>query len=92
MFILKICLSVCENALREEGYSLVKARTTKVEEKQGYNGGGGAFTVARMWGKSKSIEQNASINENNCLNMSIYSYLETSGGKNSNLYLNVVHF
>jgi hypothetical protein len=29
---------------------------------------------------------------NNCLNSSIYSYLETSGGQSSNLYLNVVHF
>ncbi len=31
-------------------------------------------------------------NVNNCLNTNIYSYLETSGGQNSNLYLNVVHF
>jgi len=29
---------------------------------------------------------------NNCLNTNIYSYLETSGGKSSNTYLNVVHF
>jgi hypothetical protein len=29
---------------------------------------------------------------NNCLNTNIYSYLETSGGQSSNLYLNVVHF
>jgi hypothetical protein len=29
---------------------------------------------------------------NNCLNTNIYSYLETSGGKSYNLYLNVVHF
>ena len=27
-----------------------------------------------------------------CLNANIYSYLETSGGQSSNLYLNVVHF
>ncbi len=27
-----------------------------------------------------------------CLNTNIYSYLETSGGQSSNLYLNVVHF
>jgi hypothetical protein len=26
------------------------------------------------------------------LNTNIYSYLETSGGQSSNLYLNVVHF
>ena len=31
-------------------------------------------------------------NVNNYLNTNIYSYLETSGGKSSNLYLNVVHF
>jgi hypothetical protein len=31
-------------------------------------------------------------NANNCLNTNIFSYLETSGGKNYNLYLNVVHF
>jgi hypothetical protein len=29
---------------------------------------------------------------NNCLNANINSYLETSGGQSSNLYLNVVHF
>ncbi len=29
---------------------------------------------------------------NNCLNNNIYSYLETSGGKSSNPYLNVVQF
>ncbi len=29
---------------------------------------------------------------NNCLNTNIYSYLETSGGQSSNLYLNVVHY
>ncbi len=31
-------------------------------------------------------------NINSCLNTNIYSYLETSGGYTSNLYLNVVHF
>ena len=31
-------------------------------------------------------------NVNNCLNTKIYSYLETSGGQSSNLYLNVAHF
>ncbi len=31
-------------------------------------------------------------NINKCLNTNIYSYLETSGGQNSNLYLNVAHF
>jgi hypothetical protein len=32
------------------------------------------------------------FNANNCLNTNISSYLETSRGQNSNLYLNVVHF
>jgi hypothetical protein len=31
-------------------------------------------------------------NVNNCLNTNICSYLETSGGQISNLYLNAVHF
>jgi hypothetical protein len=29
-------------------------------------------------------------NVNNCLSINIYSYLETSGGQSSNLYLNFV--
>jgi len=38
------------------------------------------------------MEQRALQNVNNCLNTNIYSYLETSGGQSSNLYLNVVYF
>jgi hypothetical protein len=38
------------------------------------------------------MEQSDLKNVNNCLNTNIYSFLETSGGKRSNLYLNVVHF
>jgi hypothetical protein len=38
------------------------------------------------------MEQSALQNVNNCLNANIYSYLETSGGQSSNLYLNVVNF
>ncbi len=38
------------------------------------------------------MEQCALKNVNNCFNTNIYSYLETSGGQRSNLYLNVVHF
>jgi hypothetical protein len=38
------------------------------------------------------MEQRALKNVNNYLNMIIYSYLETSGGQNSNLVMNVVHF
>ncbi len=38
------------------------------------------------------MEQGALSNVNNCLNTNIYSYLETSGGQSSSLYLNEVHF
>jgi hypothetical protein len=38
------------------------------------------------------MEQCTLKNVNNCLNTNIYSYLVTSGGQSSNLYLNVVHF
>jgi hypothetical protein len=38
------------------------------------------------------MEQRTFKNVNNYLNTNIYSYLETSGGQSSNLYLNVVHF
>jgi hypothetical protein len=39
----------------------------------------------------RRMEQNALKNVNNRLSTNIYSYLETSGGQSSNLYLNVVH-
>ncbi len=38
------------------------------------------------------MEQHTLKNVNNCWNTNIYSYLETSGGQSSHLYLNVVHF
>ncbi len=38
------------------------------------------------------MEQCTLKNVNNYLNSNIYSYLETSGGQSSNLYLNVVQF
>jgi len=38
------------------------------------------------------MEQRTLKNVNNFLNTNIYSYLETSGGQNSNPYLNVVYF
>ncbi len=38
------------------------------------------------------MEQHSLKNVNNCLNANIYSYLETSGGQSSNLFLNGVHF
>ncbi len=40
----------------------------------------------------KGMEQRTLKNVNNYLNTNIYSYLETSGGQSSNMYLNVVHF
>ena len=38
------------------------------------------------------MDQRALKNVSNYLNTNIYSYLETSGGQSSNLYLNVAHF
>ncbi len=38
------------------------------------------------------MEQRTLKNVNNYLNISICSYLETSGGQSTNLYLDVVHF
>ncbi len=38
------------------------------------------------------MEQHAFKIVNNGLNTNTYSYLETSGGQSSNLYLNVTHF
>jgi len=38
------------------------------------------------------MEQQALKNVNNRLNTNIYSYLETSDGQSSYLYLKVVHF
>ncbi len=37
------------------------------------------------------MEQQALKNVNNCVNTNIYSYLETSSGKISSLYLKAVH-
>jgi hypothetical protein len=39
-----------------------------------------------------AMEQRTLKDLNNYLNTNNYSYLETSGGQSSNLYLNVVHF
>ncbi len=38
------------------------------------------------------MEQRTLRKVNNYLNTNIYSYLETSGGQSSNLYLKVAHF
>ncbi len=40
----------------------------------------------------KLMEQRTLKNVNSYFNTNIYSYLETSDGQSSNLYLNVVHF
>jgi hypothetical protein len=42
--------------------------------------------------RPRAKEQRTFKNVNNCFNTNIYSYLETSGGQSSNLYLNVVNF
>jgi hypothetical protein len=41
---------------------------------------------------SNEMVLHALKNVNHCLNTNIYSYLETSGGQSSNLYLNIVQF
>jgi hypothetical protein len=50
--------------------------------------------VLEFEGKTRAnpMEQRTLTNVNNYLNTNIYSYLKTSGGQSSNLYLNVVHF
>ncbi len=52
------------------------------------------LTVAKSlaYYDAEFIEQCTLKNVNNCLNTNSYSYLETSGGHSSDLYLNVVHF
>jgi hypothetical protein len=42
--------------------------------------------------KISAMEQHPLQNEKRCLNTNIYSHLHTSGGQNSYLNLNVVHF
>jgi len=51
-----------------------------------------AFSTVIKNHKDKPMEQRILKIVSNCLNTNIYSYLETSGGQSSNLYLNVVHF
>jgi len=48
------------------------------------------FLVAKAF--KLRMEQHNFKNGNNYLNTNIYSYLETSGGQSSTLYLNVIHF
>jgi len=51
-----------------------------------------SLAASSFLNENDPIVQRALKNVNNCLNTNIYSYLETSGGPSSNLYLNVVHF
>ncbi len=44
------------------------------------------------WAGHHLMEECPFKNVNNYLNINTYSYLETSGGQSSNLYLNLVHF
>ncbi len=46
------------------------------------------FAGKQYW----SMEQHTLKNVSNYLNTNIYSYLETSGGQSSIIYLNAVHF
>ncbi len=52
----------------------------------------GVPMCVRVCTQAPSMEQGTLKNVNNYLNTNIYSYLETSGGQSSILYLNVVHF
>ncbi len=52
----------------------------------------GTDVIKLFFDETVSMEQHTFKNVNICLNTNIYSYLETSGGQSSNLYLNVVHF
>ncbi len=45
-----------------------------------------------LFGIGRSMEQRTFKNVNIYLSANIFSYLETSGGQTSNLYINVVHF
>ncbi len=50
------------------------------------------FTVDSFplgFNEADTMEQRTLKNVNKCLNTNIYSYLETSGGQSSNLYLDV---
>jgi hypothetical protein len=50
------------------------------------------FYSSKLECLSRTMEQHALQIVSNCLNTNIHSYLETSGGQSSNLYLYVVHF
>jgi hypothetical protein len=50
------------------------------------------FKIMTLRKMQLRMKQLALKNVSDCLNTNIYSYLETSGGQSSNLYLNVFHF
>ncbi len=53
---------------------------------------GKARHLSQSWSTQKRVNGTAHFkNVNNSLNANFYSYLETSGGESSNLYLNVVY-
>jgi hypothetical protein len=51
-----------------------------------------ASSYKQTYSTTVVMEQHALNNVNNCFNANIFSYLETSGGQSSNLYLNVVPY
>ncbi len=77
----------------------IDALWTKKSEQFNYNCLIFVHKCCPLWGsytgvlcESVPMEQHALKNVNNCLINNIYSYLETSGGQSSNLYLNAVPF
>jgi hypothetical protein len=61
-----------------------------------YSSSGVALALARVVNYAPRVmlqmEQRALKNVNNFLNTNTYSYLETSGGQNCNIYINVSSF
>jgi len=53
---------------------------------------GPRYVLSLSFSEKSYIETADFKNVKKCLNTNIYSYLETSGGLSSNLYLSVVHF
>jgi hypothetical protein len=78
--------------------SLVQLTAAAKKEKKPIKTGAGSGHITKQtsrnlfWRLSISMGTAYFKNVNNYLNTNIYSYLETSGGKSYNLYLNAVHF
>jgi hypothetical protein len=53
-----------------------------------------AYKTFFIWNNTttNTMKEHTLKNVSNCLNTNIYSYLETSGGQSSDLYLKDVHF